>query len=61
MSEDPGGSVRRDEQRASWDERGFFRVDGFAPASLCAAMLARVTAIVRDPALAKRVRAKVVP
>ena len=48
-----------DEQRVSWEERGFFRIDGFAPASTCEAMLARVTEIVRDPALAASLRVKV--
>jgi phytanoyl-CoA hydroxylase len=45
-------------QRASWDERGYIRVDGFAPAEVCAAMLDRVVQIVRDPALAESVRVK---
>jgi phytanoyl-CoA hydroxylase len=53
--------VLSDEQRASWEARGFFRVDGFAPASTCEAMLARVTEVVRDPALAAAVNVKVTP
>ena len=32
------------EQRASWDDRGFFRIAGFAEPGLCEAMLDRVTA-----------------
>ncbi len=48
-------------QRASWTERGFFRIDDFAAAETCAAMLARVTEIVRDPALAGALGVKVVP
>jgi ectoine hydroxylase-related dioxygenase (phytanoyl-CoA dioxygenase family) len=47
------------EHRASWDEKGYFRVDGFAPSSVCEAMLERVTAICRDPQLAESVRVKV--
>ncbi|HEY6471556.1 MAG TPA: phytanoyl-CoA dioxygenase family protein [Acidimicrobiales bacterium] len=54
-----GGGGLSDEQRASWEERGFFRIEGFAPASTCEAMLARVTEIVRDPALAESLRVKV--
>jgi phytanoyl-CoA hydroxylase len=54
-----GAGGLSDEQRASWDERGFFRVDGFAPASVCSAMLERVTAICRDPDLAASVGVKV--
>ena len=53
--------VLTDEQLASWDEGGFFRVAGFAPPEVCAAMLARVTEIVRDPDLARRVGARVTP
>ena len=48
-----------DAQRASWDEHGFFRVDRFAPASLCEAMLERVTRIVREPELAEALGVKV--
>jgi ectoine hydroxylase-related dioxygenase (phytanoyl-CoA dioxygenase family) len=48
-----------DEQRASWEERGFFRVEGFAPKAVCEAMLARVVEIARDPALAETVGVKV--
>jgi len=48
------------EQRRSWDERGFFRVAGFAPRATCDAMLARVTDVVRDPALAEELGVKVV-
>jgi ectoine hydroxylase-related dioxygenase (phytanoyl-CoA dioxygenase family) len=50
-----------DDQRASWDERGFFRVDGFAPASVCSAMLERVTELVRDPEQATEVGAWILP
>ena len=38
-----------DGQRASWEERGFFRVDGFASGVDCSAMLERVTELCRDP------------
>jgi phytanoyl-CoA hydroxylase len=49
------------DQRQSWLENGYFRIPGFAPPETCAAMLARVTEIVRDEALAASVGAKVVP
>jgi phytanoyl-CoA hydroxylase len=52
------GGALIEAQRASWDERGFFRVDGFASADVCAAMLERVVQIVRDPALAESVHVK---
>ena len=48
-------------QRASWAERGFFRIEGFASAETCAAMLDRVTQVCRDPSLADEIGAKVVP
>jgi ectoine hydroxylase-related dioxygenase (phytanoyl-CoA dioxygenase family) len=48
-------------QRASWNERGFFRISGFAPRATCAAMLARVTAIVRDRGMAAGLGARVTP
>ena len=32
-----------DDQLISWSERGFFRIDGFADADTCDAMLARVS------------------
>ena len=48
-------------QRASWDERGFFRISAFAPRATCEAMLARVTAIVRDRGLAAGLGARVTP
>jgi phytanoyl-CoA hydroxylase len=50
-----------DEQRASWTERGFFRIPGFAPPVTCAAMLSRVTAVVRDPDIATALGVKVMP
>ena len=50
-----------DEQRASWDEHGFFRIDGFAPASVCSAMLERVTELVRNPEQAASVGAWILP
>jgi ectoine hydroxylase-related dioxygenase (phytanoyl-CoA dioxygenase family) len=53
--------VLTDGQLRSWSANGFFRVEGFAPPETCAAMLDRVTAIVRDPAVAGTVGAKVVP
>jgi phytanoyl-CoA hydroxylase len=53
--------VLTDAQRASWAERGFFRVDGFAPTETCDAMLARVTQVCRDPSVAEAVGVKVVP
>jgi phytanoyl-CoA hydroxylase len=52
-------SITADQQR-SWFDRGFFRVQGFAPPATCGAMLQRVTDIVRHPALAGAVGAKVV-
>ena len=48
-------------QRASWDKRGFFRIDGFAPTSTCEAMLKRVTKLVRDPDKAASVGAWILP
>jgi phytanoyl-CoA hydroxylase len=48
-------------QRTSWSEGGSFRIPGFATPGTCAAMLARVTEIVRDPALAGALGVKVVP
>ena len=53
------GGTLSEMQRASWDQRGFFRVDGFAPASTCEAMLERVTDIVRGPQLAESVGVKI--
>ena len=50
-----------DEQRASWEERGFFRVDGFAPTATCTAMLERVTELVRDPEQAASIGAWILP
>jgi ectoine hydroxylase-related dioxygenase (phytanoyl-CoA dioxygenase family) len=50
-----------DEQLASWSAQGFFRVDEFAPAETCRAMLERVTQIVREPELAGAVGVKVMP
>ncbi len=47
------------EQRASWEQRGFFRIARFAPRQTCDAMLARVTEVVRDPALAGQLGVKV--
>jgi phytanoyl-CoA hydroxylase len=35
------------EQRASWERNGFFRIDGFADAGTCTAMLERIVDIVR--------------
>ena len=52
------GGVLSEQQRTSWNERGFFRIDGFAPAEVCSAMLDRVVEIVRDPALAQEVDVK---
>jgi ectoine hydroxylase-related dioxygenase (phytanoyl-CoA dioxygenase family) len=54
-------AVLTHEQRTSWLERGFFRIAGFAPPKTCAAMLARVTEVVRDPDLAAELGVKVVP
>ena len=48
-------------QRSSWTEQGFVRISGFAAADTCNAMLRRVTDVVRDPALAAELSAKVVP
>ncbi len=50
-----------DEQRVSWSDRGFFRVPSFATPGTCAAVLERVTSIVREPALAGALGVKVVP
>ncbi len=49
-----------DEQRTSWSERGYVRVAGFASADTCAAMLDRVTRVVREPDLAAELGVKVV-
>ena len=49
------------EQRASWTDNGFFRIPAFAPPETCAAMLERVTAIVRDPDLAAGLSVKILP
>jgi phytanoyl-CoA hydroxylase len=48
-------------QLRAWSEHGSFRIPGFASEASCAAMLQRVTDIVRDAAVADAVRAKVVP
>jgi phytanoyl-CoA hydroxylase len=48
-------------QRASWEECGFFRIPAFAPPETGAAMLERVTRIVREPSVAEGVGVKVVP
>jgi phytanoyl-CoA hydroxylase len=48
-------------RHTSWTERGFFRIPGFADTETCAAMLARVTEVVRDPGLAGALGVKVVP
>jgi phytanoyl-CoA hydroxylase len=53
--------VLTDEQLASWSDRGFFRIGGFATAQTTAAMLARVTQVVREPDLAAELGVKVVP
>jgi phytanoyl-CoA hydroxylase len=54
-------AVLSDEMRASWSTRGFFRVPGFAATETCAAMLERVTRIVREPELPQALGAKVLP
>ena len=54
-------SVLTAAQRTSWTERGFFRVGGFADPATCTAMLERVIAVVRDPALAQELGVKVLP
>jgi len=43
------------EQRASWDEHGYFRIDGFADLDVCEAMLDRVVDIARRYADGERV------
>jgi phytanoyl-CoA hydroxylase len=48
-----------DEQSTSWAERGYFRIAGFAPPETGAAMLRRVTEVVRDPGLAAALGVKV--
>jgi ectoine hydroxylase-related dioxygenase (phytanoyl-CoA dioxygenase family) len=53
--------VLTDEQRASWRDRGFFRIPGFAPLETCQAMLERVTRVVREPDLAAALKVKVAP
>ena len=55
----PTTDVLTAEQRTSWDERGFFRIAGFAPQETCDAMLSRVVEVVRDAALAEQVGVKV--
>ena len=49
------------DQRASWEDRGFFRIAGFAAPETCQAMLDRVTHIVRQPELAEELGVKLVP
>ena len=49
------------DQHSSWTERGFVRIGGFADPSVCAAMLARVTEVVRDPVLAEDLGVKILP
>ncbi len=49
------------EQRASWSDRGFFRVPGFAPQATCDAMRERVVALARDTAAAAAIGARVTP
>ncbi|HEY1830939.1 MAG TPA: phytanoyl-CoA dioxygenase family protein [Acidimicrobiales bacterium] len=49
------------EQRRSWDERGFFRIAGFAPIEVCDAMIARVVELARDRAKAKAARVFITP
>jgi ectoine hydroxylase-related dioxygenase (phytanoyl-CoA dioxygenase family) len=44
-----------DEQRASYEAHGFFRIEGFADAATCAAMLERVVEIARRAAEGERV------
>ena len=60
MSEVGTGTLTA-KQRASWDQRGFFRICGFATPATCEAMLARVTEIVRDRGLAAGLGARVTP
>ncbi len=50
-----------DEQRASWNERGFFRIAGFAEPGTCQSMLHRVIEIVREPAVSGKLGVKLVP
>ncbi len=47
------------DQLDSWRQHGYFKIKGFAAPSTCAAMLERVTTIVRDPAVAQAVGVKV--
>ncbi|HEX3795046.1 MAG TPA: phytanoyl-CoA dioxygenase family protein [Acidimicrobiales bacterium] len=54
-------SILTTDQTHSWSENGFFRIQGFASPEICSAMLQRVTAIVRDPALTTTVGARVLP
>ncbi|MGO8860950.1 MAG: phytanoyl-CoA dioxygenase family protein [Acidimicrobiales bacterium] len=49
-----------DAQRTSWAEQGYVRIGGFAAPDTCAAMLRRVSDIVRDPDLASALGVKVV-
>jgi ectoine hydroxylase-related dioxygenase (phytanoyl-CoA dioxygenase family) len=49
------------DQRASYEERGFVRIPAFASRDTCAAMLERVTGIVRDKSLAESLAVKVLP
>ena len=48
-------SLLTDEQRRSWNERGFFRIDGFADAELCTRMFDEVVEIARRYARGERV------
>jgi phytanoyl-CoA hydroxylase len=54
-------AVVSDEMQASWSARGFFRLPRFTTPDTCAAMLDRVTQIVREPELAARLGVKVLP
>ena len=56
-----GGLDATTSSATSWTERGFFRIAGFAAPETCAAMLERVTDVVRDPGLAGELGVKVVP
>jgi ectoine hydroxylase-related dioxygenase (phytanoyl-CoA dioxygenase family) len=50
-----------DEQLASWHERGFFRIAGFAEHGTCRSMLHRATEIVREPSVSGTLGVKLVP
>jgi hypothetical protein len=50
-----------DDQLRQWTEVGYFRIDGFADAEVCAAMLARAREIVHAQAAGERTPGLILP